>query len=182
MTQTQEKVAAAHHIHHDHILIIDFGSQVTQLIARRLRESGVYCEIWPFNQADEARVKAYNPKGIILSGGPRSVLDEDAPTAPEIVFTLGVPVFGIFYGQQTMVQQLGGSVEGEQSREFGRAYVDVLAHSDITTNVWDEGAHEQVWMSHGDHVAELPDGFEVVAKSDGALSINSNARNKSPAS
>jgi len=168
MTQTQEKVATAQNIHHDHILIIDFGSQVTQLIARRLRESGVYCEIWPFNQADEARVKAYNPKGIILSGGPRSVLDEDAPTAPEIVFTLGVPVFGICYGQQTMVQQLGGTVEGEQSREFGRAYVDVLAHSDITTNVWDEGAHEQVWMSHGDHVAELPDGFEVVAKSDGA--------------
>ncbi len=168
MTQTQEKVATAHHIHHDHILIIDFGSQVTQLIARRLRESGVYCEIWPFNQADEARVNAYNPKGIILSGGPRSVLDEDAPTAPEIVFTLGVPVFGICYGQQTMVQQLGGKVEGEQSREFGRAYVDVLSHSDITTNVWDEGAHEQVWMSHGDHVAELPDGFEVVAKSDGA--------------
>ena len=155
-------------IKHDHILILDFGSQVTQLIARRLRESGVYCEIWPFNQADDARIKAYNPKGIILSGGPRSVLDEDSPCAPNIVFTLGVPVFGICYGQQTMVQQLGGSVEAEQSREFGRAHVDVVAHSDITADVWDKGAHEQVWMSHGDHVASLPDGFEVIAKSEGA--------------
>ncbi len=168
MTQTQAQLANALNIDHEHILILDFGSQVTQLIARRLRESGVYCEIWPFNQADEANIKAYKPKGIILAGGPRSVLDDDAPTAPDCVFTMGVPVFGICYGQQTMVQQLGGKVEAEQSREFGRAFVDVLEHSEITTNVWDKGAHEQVWMSHGDHVAELPDGFEVIAKSDGA--------------
>ncbi len=158
---------------HEHILILDFGSQVTQLIARRVRESGVYCEIWPFNTATDEKIKAYNPKGIILSGGPCSVLDKDAPTAPDIVFTLGVPVFGICYGQQTMVKQLGGTVEGEQnktggSREFGRAFVDVIDHSSITTNVWDKGAHEQVWMSHGDHVSQLPEGFRVIAKSEGA--------------
>lgn len=168
----QEDIPIETNIHHEHILILDFGSQVTQLIARRVRESGVYCEIWPFNQADDARIKAFNPKGIILSGGPRSVLDEDAPRAPDVVFEMGVPVFGICYGQQTMVHQLGGTVEGTEKtaggREFGRAFVDVTAHSDITTSVWDEGAHEQVWMSHGDHVAALPGGFRVVAKSDGA--------------
>jgi GMP synthase (glutamine-hydrolysing) len=153
---------------HDHILIIDFGSQVTQLIARRVREGGVYCEIWPFNQATDEKIKAYDPKGIILSGGPCSVLEKDAPAAPDCVFEMGVPVFGICYGQQTMVKQLGGVVEAGKSREFGRAYVDVTDHSDITDGVWDKGAHEQVWMSHGDHVASLPDGFEVVAKSDGA--------------
>lgn len=155
---------------HEHILILDFGSQVTQLIARRVRESGVYCEVWPFNAAPEDKIKAYNPKGIILAGGPCSVLDEDAPTAPEIVFTLGVPVLGICYGQQTMVQQLGGRVEAgkEGSGEFGRAHVDVTTHSDLTQGVWDAGANEQVWMSHGDHVADLPEGFKVVAKSEGA--------------
>lgn len=168
MTQTQEVPMTETNTNHEQILILDFGSQVTQLIARRLRESGVYCEIWPFNDASDERIKAYNPKGIILSGGPCSVLDKGAPAAPDIVFNMGVPVFGICYGQQTMVQQLGGKVEAGTSREFGRAYVDVLTHSDITTKVWDEGAHEQVWMSHGDHVAELPDGFEVVAKSSGA--------------
>jgi len=158
----------AQNISHDNILIIDFGSQVTQLIARRLRESGVYCEIWPFNQAGEKRIKAYAPRGIILSGGPRSVLEEDGPSAPECVFEMGLPVFGICYGQQTMVKQLGGSVEAEKSREFGRAFVDVLEDSEITAGVWEKGANEQVWMSHGDHVAALPDGFEVIAKSDGA--------------
>ena len=169
MTNAQEKTIAPEvSKSHEHILILDFGSQVTQLIARRVRESGVYCEIWPFNNADDDKIRAYNPKGIILSGGPCSVLDKDAPQAPQIVFELGVPVFGICYGQQTMVQQLGGRVEGEQSREFGRAFVDVIDHSTITSNVWDKGAHEQVWMSHGDHVAELPEGFRVVAKSEGA--------------
>ena len=154
---------------HEHILILDFGSQVTQLIARRVRESGVYCEVWPFNQADEARIRAFNPKGIILSGGPCSVLDDDAPAAPEVVFSLGVPIFGICYGQQTMVTQLGGTVEaGQGAGEFGRAHVDVVEHSDITTDVWDTGAHEQVWMSHGDHVSALPDGFRAIAKSEGA--------------
>ncbi len=153
---------------HEHILILDFGSQVTQLIARRLRESGVYCEVWAFNNASDERIKAYNPKGIILSGGPCSVLDDNAPQAPKIVFEMGVPVLGICYGQQTMVKQLGGVVEAEQSREFGRAFVDVVDHSKITTNIWDRGAHEQVWMSHGDHVSVLPDGFKVIAKSEGA--------------
>ncbi len=154
---------------HDHILILDFGSQVTQLIARRLRESGVYCEIWPFNAAPDARIKAYNPKGVILSGGPSSVTAEDSPRAPDIVFELGVPVFGICYGQQVMVQQLGGRVEGESgSGEFGRAYVDIVDESKVLDGIWNTGAHEQVWMSHGDHVAELPDGFRVVGKSEGA--------------
>ena len=168
MTQAQEKVATAQQTDHDHILILDFGSQVTQLIARRLRESGVYCEIWPFNHAPDDKIKAYNPKGIILAGGPCSVLDDDAPAAPDIVFEMGVPVFGICYGQQTMVKQLGGRVEAEQSREFGRAFVDVIENSKILQGVWEKGAHEQVWMSHGDHVAALPDGFKVVAKSEGA--------------
>lgn len=153
---------------HDNILVIDFGSQVTQLIARRLRESGVYCEIWPFNQADEKRVRAFDPRGIILSGGPRSVLDEDAPAAPDFIYEMGLPVFGICYGQQTMVKKLGGCVEGEKSREYGRAFVDVLKDSDITAGVWEEGSNKQVWMSHGDHVASLPKGFDVIACSEGA--------------
>lgn len=158
----------AQNTNHEKILIIDFGSQVTQLIARRLRESGVYCEVWPFNQADDARIKSYEPKGIILSGGPCSVLDEDAPAAPELVFSMGVPVLGICYGQQTMVKQLGGVVEGEQSREFGRAFVDVIEDSPLFKDSWSKGANEQVWMSHGDHVASLPENFTVIGKSDGA--------------
>lgn len=156
---------------HEHILILDFGSQVTQLIARRVRESGVYCEIWPFNQADMERIKAYDPKGIILSGGPCSVTDEKSPRAPEGIFDMGLPIFGICYGQQTMVEQLGGKVEkGEHhgGGEFGRAYVDVSGHDELLDGVWDQGAHEQVWMSHGDRVTALPDGFEVVGTSEGA--------------
>ncbi len=154
---------------HDHILILDFGSQVTQLIARRVRESGVYCEIWPFNHAPDARIKAFNPKGVILSGGPSSVTAKDSPRVPEIVFDLDVPVFGICYGQQVMVEQLGGRIEGESgSGEFGRAYVDIVDESKLLDGIWNTGAHEQVWMSHGDHVAALPDGFRVVGKSEGA--------------
>ena len=155
---------------HDRILILDFGSQVTQLIARRVRESGVYCEIWPFNQASEERIKAYNPKGVILSGGPQSVTWEDSPRAPDGLFEMGLPLFGICYGQQTMVQQLGGTVEGggDHGGEFGRAYVDVKSHTPITEGVWEEGAHEQVWMSHGDRVTNLPEGFTVIGTSDGA--------------
>ncbi len=155
-------------INHEQILILDFGSQVTQLIARRLRESGVYCEIWPFNQANEKRIKDYAPCGIILSGGPCSVLDEDAPAAPACVFDMNVPILGICYGQQTMVKQLGGGVEGEQSREFGRAFVDVIEDSPLFSGQWKKGANEQVWMSHGDHVASLPEGFTVIGKSEGA--------------
>ena len=153
---------------HDHILILDFGSQVTQLIARRVRESGVYCEIWPFNQADEDRIKAYNPKGIILSGGPCSVTDADSPRAPDCVFTMGVPVLGICYGQQTMTVQLGGIVEKGDHQEFGRAYVDVKEHCTITQGLWEKGAYEQVWMSHGDRVTKIPDGFTIVGTSKGA--------------
>lgn len=158
----------AHATQHDRILIIDFGSQVTQLIARRVRESGVYCEIWPFNDCPADRIAAFEPRGIILSGGPCSVLDTDAPEAPDVVFEMDIPVFGICYGQQTMVKQLGGAVESEQSREFGRAYVDIVEESDLLKGVWAKGAHEQVWMSHGDHVAHLPGGFSVIGKSDGA--------------
>ncbi len=154
---------------HEHILILDFGSQVTQLIARRLRESGVYCEIWPFNQASETRIKAYAPKGIILSGGPCSVTEKDSPRAPECIFNMNVPILGICYGQQTMVEQLGGKVEsGDGSGEFGRAFVDVTGHNALLDGVWDAGAHEQVWMSHGDKVTKLPEGFEVVGTSEGA--------------
>ena len=110
---------------HDRILILDFGSQVTQLIARRLREIGVYCEIWPFNQAPEERVKGFAPKGIILSGGPASVTKEGSPRAPDFVFNMGLPILGICYGQQTLVEQLGGKVEGSCHQEFGRGFVSV---------------------------------------------------------
>ena len=141
MEQAAKTITPNVNLNHDHILILDFGSQVTQLIARRIRESGVYCEVWPFNQADEAKIKAYNPKGIVLSGGPCSVLDEDSPRVPEIVFTGNVPVLGICYGQQVMVQQLGGTVEGEEnktdgSREFGRSFVDITADSPLFEGIW----------------------------------------------
>ncbi len=153
---------------HDRILILDFGSQVTQLIARRLREIGVYCEIWPFNHAEEARVRAFNPKGIILSGGPASVLDEGSPATPDYIYKLGLPLLGICYGQQTMVHQLGGTVESGHHREFGRAWVDVTGKSALLTGEWQPGAREQVWMSHGDRVTKLPPGFAIVGKSEGA--------------
>ncbi|MCW8084298.1 glutamine-hydrolyzing GMP synthase [Sabulicella glaciei] len=153
---------------HDRLLILDFGSQVTQLIARRLREGGTYCEIWPFNAAPEEKVREFAPKGIILSGGPASVTEGESPRAPEHVFSAGLPVLGICYGQQTMAQQLGGQVEGHDHREFGRAFVDVLADSALTQGIWAKGAREQVWMSHGDRVTRLPEGFRAVATSDGA--------------
>jgi len=152
---------------HDRILILDFGSQVTQLIARRLRESGVYCEIWPFS-AEESRFRAFNPRGIILSGSPASVLETGSPRAPDYVFSCGLPVLGICYGEQTMCAQLGGVVEAEGNREFGRAIVEVIADCPLFTGVWQHGAREQVWMSHGDKVTSPPPGFRVVAVSDGA--------------
>ncbi len=173
MENTAQTITPEISKNHEHILILDFGSQVTQLIARRLRESGVYCEIWPFNQADEQKIKAYDPKGIILSGGPCSVLDADSPRVPDAVFEMGVPILGICYGQQVMVHQLGGIVEGEEdktggSREFGRAFVELTEESDLFSGDWAKGSKEQVWMSHGDHVATLPEGFKPVGKSDGA--------------
>ena len=151
----------------DSVLIIDFGSQVTQLIARRLREAGVYTEIMPCT-TDAAKIAAANPLGIILSGGPNSVAMADTPRAPQIVFDLNIPVLGICYGQQTMCQQLGGRVEPGTSREFGRADVDIIAPCALFDGVWETGGTANVWMSHGDHVATLPDGFEVVARSAGA--------------
>ena len=149
------------------ILIIDFGSQVTQLIARRVREAGVYSEIIPFNSAAE-KLSAFNPAGIILSGGPASVIGDATPKAPEAVFEMGVPVLGICYGQQTMVNQLGGKVEAPDHREFGRAEINVVANCHLFEGVWETGRRDQVWMSHGDHVVEIPEGFTVAATSRGA--------------
>ncbi|MEL6747705.1 MAG: glutamine-hydrolyzing GMP synthase [Pseudomonadota bacterium] len=157
------------------ILIVDFGSQVTQLIARRVRAAGVYCEIVPFEKADEAYA-ALQPVGVILSGGPASVLDADAPAiAGELLaqITAGAqPTLGICYGQQTLVHQLGGTVvdhtDGATGREFGRAEVAVVDESPLTAGVWAEGTSHQVWMSHGDGIAALPDGFRVVGRSDGS--------------
>ena len=151
----------------DKILILDFGSQVTQLIARRVREAGVYCEIQPYNRTDE-QVRAYNPKGIILSGGPASTLDKDSPRAPQAVWELGVPVLGICYGQQTMCMQLGGSVEGGHHREFGKSQLEITQSCALFDGVWAQGSRNQIWMSHGDRVTKIPDGFSVVATSDGA--------------
>ena len=152
----------------DRILIVDFGSQVTQLIARRVREAGVYCEIHPFQKVTEASIAAFAPQGVILSGGPASVTAIDTPRAPQGLFAMGLPVLGICYGQQTMVQQLGGLVEGSEHREFGRAHVEVSGDCALFTGVWANGAREQVWMSHGDRVTRLPEGFRVVATSEGA--------------
>jgi len=149
------------------VLVIDFGSQVTQLIARRVREAGVYAEIVPFNKAEEA-LSATQPRAIILSGGPASVTEAHTPRAPQKVFEIGVPVLGICYGQQTMVAQLGGRVEGAHGREFGRAALEVTGQSPLFENVWAIGARDDVWMSHGDRVIEIPPGFHVVAKSDSA--------------
>ena len=151
----------------DRILILDFGSQVTQLIARRLREAGVYCEIWPYSASAE-RIAGYRPRAIILSGGPASVPDGDSPRAPQMVFECGVPVLGICYGQMTMCAQLGGVVESSDHREFGRAFVDVKEDCALFHGVWAAGAREQVWMSHGDRVTRLPPGFRPVGTSEGA--------------
>jgi GMP synthase (glutamine-hydrolysing) len=149
---------------HDKILIVDFGSQVTQLIARRVREEKVYCEIVPFQKADEA-FKVMRPKGVILSGGPASVLDHDAPLAPPAIYGSGVPVLGICYGEQAMAQQLGGLVEAGHHREFGRAEVLVTEESALFAGTWRKGESYPVWMSHGDRVTRLPPGFRVVGTS-----------------
>src|ERR1043166_1771963 len=154
-------------IHSDRILILDFGSQVTQLIARRVREAGVYCEIWPFS-ASEARIREFGARAIILSGGPASVLDSGSPHAPPVVWKLGVPLLGICYGQQDMCQQLGGKVAPGSTREFGRAELEATGDSALFKGVWPIGSRHQVWMSHGDHVATLPEGFKVIGKSVGA--------------
>ena len=151
----------------DRVLILDFGSQVTQLIARRLRESGVYCEIQPFNVAERA-IRDFAPKAVILSGGPASVTAAGTPRAPQSVFRMGVPVLGICYGQQALCAQLGGEVEASDHQEFGRAFVEVMEESALTDGLWAEGERHQVWMSHGDRVIRLPEGFRVIGTSDGA--------------
>ncbi len=152
---------------HDSILIIDFGSQVTQLIARRVRETGVYCEIHPFQNADAAFLKL-KPKGVIFSGGPDSVTREGSPRAPQAVFDAGVPILAICYGQQTLCLQQGGVVEGGHAAEFGRADVEILKPSPLFEGFWEVGRRYPVWMSHGDRVTVLPDGFEVIGTSQNA--------------
>ncbi|MGV8952662.1 MAG: glutamine-hydrolyzing GMP synthase, partial [Cypionkella sp.] len=156
---------------HERLLIIDFGSQVTQLIARRLRELNVYCEIHPFNKVDDAFLAGFSPKAVILSGGPDSVTRPGSPRAPEALWSLGVPVLGICYGQQTMMQQLGGLVEhGHGTAEFGRAFVTPTADKLSILDGWfsTEGGREQVWMSHGDHVSRIAPGFQVYGTSPNA--------------
>jgi len=152
---------------HDKILIVDFGSQVTQLIARRVREEGVYSEIVPFQKAEQA-FAAMRPKAVILSGGPASVHEQGAPLAPMSIYQAGVPVLGICYGEQAMAHQLGGIVEGGHHREFGRAEVEVTEDSALFDGVWRQGEHYPVWMSHGDRVTKLPEGFRVVGTSSNA--------------
>lgn len=159
-------------IHADRILILDFGSQYTQLIARRVRELGVYCEIHPWDVENED-VTSFGPKGIILSGGPESVTENEPPRAPKVVFELGVPVFGICYGMQTMAAQLGGQVVNSDHREFGYAQVRARGHTRLLKDIEDETTPEgygmlDVWMSHGDRVEALPEGFKLMASTDSA--------------
>jgi GMP synthase (glutamine-hydrolysing) len=161
--ESMPSVASAH----DKILIVDFGSQVTQLIARRVREEGVYSEIVPFQKA-EAAFAAMKPKAVILSGGPESVHEEGSPRAPQAIFDSGVPVLGICYGQMTMAAQLGGEVEGGHHREFGRADVEVKAASQLFDAAWGMGEKHPVWMSHGDRITKMPPGFVVAGVSPNA--------------
>jgi len=145
-------------ITHQRLLIIDFGSQVTQLIARRLREAKIYCEIHPYQKVTGESIRAFDPRAVILSGGPASVMDEGSPRAPDELFTMGLPLLGICYGQQVMMEQLGGKVEVEGHSEFGRAFVTPTADLPLLDG-WFESGNEQVWMSHGDTVTELAEGF-----------------------
>jgi len=159
-------------IHSHKILILDFGSQYTQLIARRIREIGVYCEIYSCECSAE-EVKQFAPKGIILSGGPESVTSDATPRAPQIVFELGIPVLGICYGMQTMTEQMGGKVESSDHREFGYAKIRARGHSKLLKDIEDHTSAEgfgllDVWMSHGDRVVVLPAGFKSIASSEGA--------------
>jgi GMP synthase (glutamine-hydrolysing) len=160
----------AQDIHAQRILVLDFGSQYTQLIARRIREAGVYCEIYAYDAEPEA-IRAFAPKGIILSGGPESVTIDQGPRAPAVVFELGVPLLGICYGMQAMAAQLGGTVESSEYKEFGYAQVRARGHSRLLRDIEDHTTPEgygllDVWMSHGDRVAELPSGFKLIASTD----------------
>ncbi|KQZ57768.1 GMP synthetase [Lysobacter sp. Root559] len=155
-------------IHSDKILILDFGAQYTQLIARRIREIGVYCEIWAWDH-DPAEIAAFGAKGIILSGGPESTTEAGAPSAPQAVFDAGLPLLGICYGMQTMAKQLGGDTEAADQREFGHAEVQLVAHDRLFDGLKDHPGSPprlDVWMSHGDHVSKAPEGFVVTAKTD----------------
>ncbi len=152
---------------HDKILIVDYGSQVTQLIARRVREEGVYSEIVPFQNA-AAAFELMNPKGVIFSGSPASVSDENAPLAPQEIYDSGVPILGICYGQQVMAHQNAGEVEGGHAAEFGRAEVEIIQDSPLFEGVWEKGKQYPVWMSHGDRITKLPEGFHICAVSENA--------------
>ena len=153
--------------HPNTVLIVDFGSQVTQLIARRVREAGVYSEIAPFQSADEA-FRRLKPKAVILSGGPASAAELGSPRVPDIIFESGVPLLGICYGEQAMCAQLGGRVEESDHREFGRAFLEIEDDCALFKDIWAPGTRHQVWMSHGDRVTALPPGFKVVGTSSGA--------------
>ena len=155
----------AQDIHAHRILVLDFGSQYTQLIARRIRSLGVFCEIHPFD-IEEAVVREFNPRGIILSGGPESVHQLDSPRAPDYIFDLGLPLLGVCYGMQTMAEQLGGKVESAAASEFGSAKVTVTAASALLDGIRDQDAQLDVWMSHGDKVVSLPAGFSSIASTD----------------
>ncbi len=151
----------------DKVLVVDFGSQVTQLIARRVREAGVYCEVVPFQSA-EAALQRMNPKAVILSGGPASTTDIDSPRAPQGLFDTDLPILGICYGQMALCIQNGGVAESSDHREFGRAEVEVVEDCPLFDGIWQKGNEYTVWMSHGDRVSQLPDGFKPLAKSKGA--------------
>ncbi len=160
-------------IHSDRILILDFGSQYTQLIARRVREAGVYCELHAYDMMDDAGVREFAPKGIILSGGPESVTGDESPKAPQVVFELGVPVLGICYGMQTMAAQLGGKVENADHHEYGYAQVRAHGHTKLLKDIEDHASPEgygllDVWMSHGDRVEKLPPNFNLMASTESA--------------
>ncbi len=165
-------MTATNDIHAHRILILDFGSQYTQLIARRVRETGVYCEIHPYDMEEDA-IRIFHPRGVILSGGPETVTADYAPQVPPLVFELGVPVLGICYGMQAMAMQLGGKVETATHHEYGYAQVRAHGHSRLLTDIEDHTSPEgygllDVWMSHGDHVTELPDGFKLIASTGSA--------------
>ncbi|MFQ5470692.1 MAG: glutamine-hydrolyzing GMP synthase, partial [Gammaproteobacteria bacterium] len=159
-------------IHSDRVLILDFGSQYTQLIARRVRETGVYCEIHPWD-SDESEIQSFDPRGIILSGGPDTVTEDTTGRAPDIIFRMGIPVLGICYGMQTMTSQLGGKVENADHHEYGYAQVRARGHSKLLKDIEDHTTDEgygmlDVWMSHGDHVIDLPPGFKMIASTTNA--------------
>jgi len=165
-------MTATNDIHAHRILILDFGSQYTQLIARRVREAGVYCEIYPWD-VDDADIQAFGPRGMILSGGPETVTGATSPRVPDLVFELGVPVLGICYGMQAMAMQLGGRVENASHHEYGYAQVRARGHSALLRDIEDHASEEgygllDVWMSHGDQVTVLPDGFRLIASTDSA--------------